>query len=93
MSIKDALTLKNWNGTLPNGVAVELRRPSALDLIEALDMSAKDPQRLSAWMVARHLVENGAPVFASVDEALAADAFTVQKISALVERLYAEGRD
>jgi hypothetical protein len=44
-------------------------------------------------MVARHLVENGAPVFASVDEALAADAFTVQKISALVERLYAEGRD
>jgi hypothetical protein len=32
-------------------------------------------------------------VFASVDEALAADAFTVQKLSALVERLYAEGRD
>ena len=93
MSIRDALTLKNWNGTLPNGVAVDLRRPSALDLIEALDVSTKTPERLSAWMVARHLVENGAPVFASVDEALNADAFTVQKISVLVERLYAEGRD
>jgi len=93
MSIRDALTLKNWNGTLPNGVAVELRRPSALDLIEALDVSTKTPERLSAWMVARHLVENGSPVFASGEEALNADAVTVQQISALVARLYAEGRD
>jgi hypothetical protein len=44
-------------------------------------------------MVARHVVENGEPLFESVDAVLACDAFTVQRIAALVEPLYAEGRD
>jgi hypothetical protein len=44
-------------------------------------------------MVARHLVENGKPAFESVEDVLACDAFTVQRIAALVEPLYAEGRD
>lgn len=93
MSIRDALTLRDWKGTLPDGTPVVLRRPSALDLLEALEVNAKTPERLGAWMVARHLVEDGVPVFASVDEALAADAFMVQRIAQLVEPLYAEGRD
>lgn len=93
MSIRDALTLKNVRRELADGTAVELRRPSALDLIEALEVSAKTPERLQAWMVARHVVENGKPAFESVDEVLACDAFAVQRIAALVEPLYAEGRD
>jgi hypothetical protein len=93
MSIRDALILREWRGALPDGTAVALRRPSALDLVEALEVNQKQPERLGAWMVARHLVEDGKPVFASVDEALAADAFTVQRIAQMVEPLYAEGRD
>ncbi len=93
MSIREALMLRDWHGTLPDGTPVVLRRPSALDLLEALEVNARTPDRLGAWMVARHLVEDGAPVFASVDEALAADAFVVQKIAQLGEPRYAEGRD
>jgi hypothetical protein len=93
MSIREALMLRDWHGALPDGTAVVLRRPSALDLLDALEVNSKQPERLAAWMVARHLVEDGKPVFASVDEALAADAFTVQKIAQMVEPLYAEGRD
>lgn len=93
MSIRDALMLRDWHGTLPDGTPVVLRRPSALDLLEALEVNAQTPDRLGAWMVARHLVENGVPVFADVGEALAADAFMIQRIAQLVEPLYAEGRD
>lgn len=92
MSIRDALTLKNWRGQL-NGQPIELTRPSALDLIEALEVTAKNPTHLSAWLVMRHLVEDGAPVFSSVDEVLRCDALMVQRVSALIEQLYAEGRD
>jgi predicted DNA-binding ArsR family transcriptional regulator len=93
MSIRDALKLRNWRGQLPDGTAVELRRPSVLDLIEALEVSAKTPERVQAWMVLRHLVENGEPVFASVDEVLASDALVVQRIAQMAEALYSEGRD
>jgi predicted DNA-binding ArsR family transcriptional regulator len=41
----------------------------------------------------RHLVEDGKPVFSSLDEALAADAHTVTAIAKEVEKLYSEGRD
>jgi len=92
MSIRDALTLKDWHGTY-NGSPVVFRRPSALDLIEALEVNQKSPERLGAWMVARHLVEDGKPVFASLDEALGADAHVIASLSKLVEPLYAEGRD
>jgi predicted DNA-binding ArsR family transcriptional regulator len=93
MSIRDALKLRNWRGQLPDGTAVELRRPSVLDLIEALEVAAKTPERVQAWMVFRHLVENGESVFASVDEVLASDALVVQRIAQMAEALYSEGRD
>jgi hypothetical protein len=93
MSIRDALKLRNWRGQLPDGTAVELRRPSVLDLIEALEVSAKTPERVQAWMVLRHLVENGQLVFESVDEVLASDALVVQRIAQMAEALYSEGRD
>lgn len=93
MSIRDALKLRNWRGQLPDGTPVELRRPSVLDLIEALEVSAKTPERVQAWMVLRHLVENGQSVFESVDEVLASDALVVQRIAQMAEALYSEGRD
>lgn len=93
MSIRDALTLKPYRGTLADGTSIEIKRPSALDLIEALEVSNKTPERLQAWLVFRHLVEDGKPVFESLEDVLNADAFAVQRISALIEPLYGEGRD
>lgn len=91
-SIRDALSLRDHRVELCGAVAT-LRRPSALDLVEALEVSANHPTKLHAWFVWRHLVEDGAPVFGSLEEALAADAHTVTAIAKEVERLYAEGRD
>lgn len=91
-SIRDALSLHDHRAELC-GAVVTLRRPSALDLIEALEISANHPTKLHAWFVWRHLIEDGVPVFATIDEALAADAHTVTAIAREVERLYAEGRD
>jgi hypothetical protein len=91
-SIRDALAMRPATIEVA-GCTVQLRRPSALDLVEALEVSANNPSRLHAWFVWRHLIENGDPVFGSLDEALAADAHTVTAIAREVERLYAEGRD
>jgi hypothetical protein len=91
-SIRDALSLADHRAELC-GAVVTLRRPSALDLIEAIEVSSNTPARLHAWFVWRHLVEDGKPVFSSLDEALAADAHTVTAIAKEVEKLYSEGRD
>ena len=93
MSIRDALTLRDYSATLSSGVTVTLRRPSALDLIEGVQFSTEHPNRLHAWFVQRHLIEDGAQVFASLDEVLGCDAHRVTEIAQIVERLYAEGRD
>jgi hypothetical protein len=45
-----------------------------------------------AWLVLRHLMEDGAPVFDSVDSVLNADGLVVAEIASVVESLYSEGR-
>jgi hypothetical protein len=75
------------------GASVELRRPSALDLIEALGVSKDSPERLYVWFVLRHLMQDGRPVFASMDEVLAANGPLVVELGREIERLYEEGRD
>ena len=92
MSIKDALTLKPKTVEI-DGHSVTLARPSALDLLEALEESKRAPERLYLWLVARHLLEDGKPVFSSPDEVGACDALLVQKVGRECEKLYEEGRD
>lgn len=51
------------------------------------------PTKLHAWLAWRHLLENGVPVFDSLEQALAADGLTVAAIGKAAEALYSEGRD
>lgn len=91
-SIRDAFTLRDHTETIGD-VAFTLRRPSALDVLEALDVGAKTPTRVPAWLVWRHLVENGEPVFRSLEEVLESDGVLVARLAEAAERLYTEGRD
>lgn len=94
MSIADALQLKNKTVDLPCGQRVTLRRPSALDFIEGADAAAKAPASLYGWMAWRHLLdESGNRVFASIEDALAADGRLILQIGKACEQLYEEGRD
>jgi hypothetical protein len=93
MSIRDALLLRN--ATLATAVGnITARRPSAADVIEMADLAAKDPNRLYAHLVFRHLLdEHGAPVFDSIDGVLNSDGVVVLECAKAIERLYGEGRD
>jgi hypothetical protein len=94
MSIADALALKNTQAALSGGLTVTLRRPSALDFVEAADIAAKKPSSLYAWFAYRHLLdESGRPVFASLEAALDADGKVIWQIGKACELLYEEGRD
>ena len=91
-SIRDILTLQAIEvGAL--GTSFTLRRPSALDLIEAMEVSAKRPESLQAWFVWRHLIENGLPVYATLEDVLKCDAIAVMDIAKHCEAIYSEGRD
>ena len=96
-SIKDALLRKPVHRQLKDGSPYWLRRPSALDLIEAIEFSKAHPDRLAPWLAWKHLhdYEDGRlePVFASLDEALKADGATVAEVAQAAEALYSEGRD
>lgn len=92
ISIRDMMTCAPLRISI-RGAEIELSRPSALDLLEALEVSKVNPERLYAWFVFRHLHQDGARVFASVDEVLASSAPLVIEIGREVERLYEEGRD
>jgi len=96
-SIKDALLRKPLHRQLKDGTPYVLRRPSALDLVEAIEFSKAHPEKLAPWLAWRHLLdyENGRlePVFASLDDALKADGATVAEIAQAAEALYGEGRD
>lgn len=92
MTIRDALLLRDYRFKYGDH-AVTVRRPSALDLIEALEVSKQTPERLHAWLVMRHLVEDGRPVFDTIEDVLASDAGAVAAIAASIEKLYGEGRD
>jgi hypothetical protein len=91
-SIRDILMLRDVQ-CVYQGVSITLRRPSAIDLIDALVCAAEQPTHLHAWLVCRHLVEDGVPVYDSVPAVLALDARRVSELAALCEALYSEGRD
>ena len=78
----------DWRGT-----PLDIRRPSALDIIEALEVSKSHPERMYAWFSFRHLEHEGKPVFESIEDALAADGNAIIELGREVERLYGEGRD
>lgn len=92
MSIRDALALKDATVEL-SFATVTLRRPSAADVVEVTQVATTDASRLYAHLVWRHLVEDGKPVFESIDDVLRADGVRVLEIGRAAERLYGEGRD
>jgi hypothetical protein len=93
MSIRDALLLRNATAELSFGT-VTLRRPSAADVIEAMQVSASTPERLYAHFVWRHLLdESGRQAFDSVERVLEQDGVRVLEIGRACEKLYGEGRD
>jgi hypothetical protein len=48
---------------------------------------------LQAWFVWRHLIENGLPVYATLEDVMKCDAVAVLVIAKHCEALYSEGRD
>ena len=93
MSLKEALQLKPFTTKIPSGLEITVRRPNTLDLIEALNISKNDPEKFGAWMVFNHLQEDGANVFANLDEVLQCDVTIVNEIASVVEKLYGEGKN
>ena len=93
MSIRDALLLRPYTGTLKSGVAYTLRRPSALDLLETMQMLEAKTAGIPMLLVMRHLIEDGKPVFNSVAEVNACDGLTLMEIYNEIEMLYGEGRE
>jgi hypothetical protein len=93
MNLRDALLLKDATVQLACGMSATLRRPSALDFIEASEFAAKNPSHVRAWLAHRHLKIDGALAFGTLEDALAADGRLVWEIGGLAERLYEEGRD
>jgi hypothetical protein len=91
--ISDAFTLKPATISMPDGSSMTVRRPSALDMIEAIAESKRAPETFGAWLVYRHARDGDAPMFATLDEVLKCDAHAVAAVSAAIQRLYEEGRD
>ena len=91
-SIRDILTLKYVPYAL-GGVPCTLRRPSALDLLELLQVSKDRPHHIYAFLAFTHLYQDGCPVISSIDDALAMDAALIIEIGKRCEQLYEEGRD
>jgi len=76
------------------GVPCELTRPTVLDAVALADFVAKNPGedlKASAWLVAKHLVRSGDPVFGSLEEVLAADWKSLRPLFDQVNGLYSEG--
>lgn len=92
MSIKEALALKNVVVVIGEHTFT-LRRPSVADLIEAAEQSKKSPNTFLAWLVYNHLIEDGKPLFSSVEEVMLCDAVVAEVIGREVDKLYGEGRD
>lgn len=90
MNLKEALTLKNKEIEI-NGIKMTLRRPSVADLAEATNIAKSGTVNLTAWLVTHHLLENGSPVFTSVEEALNYDGVMLEQIALEIDKLYSEG--
>lgn len=91
MSIRDALTLKNAVVQI-GGQEITLRRPSALDMIDAVENS-KNEKTFAAWLVKNHLLDDGKPMFNTLEEVLECDGILVAAIAVEIDKLYGEGRD
>lgn len=93
MSIRDSMLRKDAKIVLSDGTEFTASRPSALDLIEAIEYQTKHPESFGAWLVFRHLKEDGKPVFNAVDEVINdCDAFMVLTVASHIEQLYNEGK-
>ena len=76
------------------GVACELTRPTVMDAVVLADWVAKNPGedvRASAFLVARHLHQDGQPVFATIDDVMQADWAAIRPLFETVNALYSEG--
>lgn len=93
MSIADAIALRSVIVEVRPGLSVELRRPSALDFIDAVQFAERAPAQLYAWLAWRHARNDGGALFTSLEHALDSDGATVRAIGQAAERLYEEGRD
>jgi len=97
MSISDAIRLKPAARQLKDGTPYWLRRPTALDVVDAIEFAKANEAKMHAWLCWRHLMdhEDGIlkPVFDTLDQALAADAALVFTVGTEADKLYSEGRD
>lgn len=93
MSIVDAIALRSVFVEIRPGLSVELRRPSALDFVDAVQAAERAPGQLYAWLAWRHARRDGGALFTSLEHALDSDGQTVRAIGQAAERLYEEGRD
>jgi len=91
--IRDILRLKPVEITI-DGWHLTMARPTIMDLIEAIDINAKNPAEGRAWLLHRHLLDDlGLPVFATLDDAKQCPAHIAAPAIVAIEGLYNEGRD
>ena len=91
--ISDAFQLKPASVALPDGEQVRLRRPTALDMIDAIQEARERPETFAAWLVLRHTLAEDGPMFGSIEDVLAADGHAVAAVSNAIQGLYEQGRD
>lgn len=76
------------------GVALRIKRPTLIDLVEAHEANAVGAAHSRAWALWRHLqTEDGSPVFSSPEAAMACPSGLAAFIIPKVEALYSEGVD
>lgn len=92
MSIREALKLKNYECQI-GGEKITLRRPSAMDMVEAVEFSKKEPNKFGAWLVYNHLIEDGQKMFSNIEDVLKCDGNVIAAIAVEIDKLYGEGRD
>jgi len=91
--IRDILRLKPVEITI-DGWNLTIARPTIMDLIEAIDINAKNPAEGRAWLLHRHLLDHlGLPVFSTLDDAKQCPAHIAAPAIVAIEGLYNEGRD
>ena len=91
--IRDILRLKPVEITI-DGWHLTMARPTIMDLIEVIDINAKNPAEGRAWLLHRHLLDElGLPVFATLEDAKMCPAHIAAPAIVAIEGLYNEGRD
>ena len=71
-----------------------LKRPDVADLLDAIEVSAKDPKNVKPWTLHRHLLDgDGEPIFPDIQSARLCPAHLGAEACERIEQLYNEGRD